>query len=240
MNDIPEHIQIKLQNSKEYVPRIMSLCLKEVSYPRVRQRKGIGVCLGEMTQALRSALNNAIWDFAERNLKLTLDGTEYEKIQYSHDFPIERDKESFEESRTRILRHIADSFPRVYQFLETAQPYHVNNQYLWSLKIISNSTTHTIPIEAQTVQGNDVAFVNGKPRIVSNQVIMSTYDSSYRRVYPSIPCYVEELKMFVSKKRKWVLFFINLGKEPKPNLMPFVETANLEVDKLISEFYTLW
>jgi hypothetical protein len=239
MSDIPEHIQIKLQKSKEYVPRIMSLCLKEASYPRVKRHKGISVCLGEMAQALRSALNNALWDFAERNLRPTLNGDEYDRIRYSHDFPIEKDKESFEGSRTRILRYIANGFPSVYQFLETAQPYHVDNKYLWPLKIISNSTTHTIPIAAQTVQANDVAFGNGKPRIVGNQVIVSTYDGSYRRVYPSIPCYVEEPKMFVSKERKWVLFLIDLGKEPKPNLIPFVETANHGVGKLISEFYTL-
>jgi hypothetical protein len=240
MSDIPEHIKIKLQNSKEYTPRIMNLCLKEASYPRVKRRKKISVCLGEMAQALRSALNNALWDFAERNLKPILDEDEYNKVRWSHDFPIEKDEDNFEKSRTRILRHIADSFPSVYQFLEKAQPYHTDNKYLWPLKTISNSTTHTIPIEAQTVQANDVAFVNAKPRIVGNQVIVSTYDGSYRKVYPSIPCYVEEPRMFVSRKGKWVLFLIDLGEGPKPNLIPFVETANQEVGKLVSEFYALW
>ena len=240
MSDIPDHIQIKLQNAENLIPGIMKLCLREATYPRGRQRSKIGVLLGDMAQALRSALNYAMWDFAESNIKLRVSEDEYEKVRYSHDFPIEEDKESFEESRSRIVRHIASDFAGIYQFLERAQPYHDQGKHLWYLKVISNYAAHTIPIKAQPVRANDVAFVRVKPRILGNQVIVPSPGGSSHRIYPSIPCFVEELKMFVSKKKKWVVYLIELGEGAKPNLIPFVHTANRKVTQLVSEFYTLW
>jgi hypothetical protein len=240
MSDIPEHIQIKLQNAADYIPKIMKVCLREATHSRARQRKRISVYLGEMTPALRAALNYAMWDFAENNLKPLLSENEYKKIRWSHDFPIEKNKEAFDKSRSRILRHIADDLPDVYRFLEKTQSYHSGNNYLWYLKVICNDTAHTIPIEAQVVNANDVAFIGFKPRVLGNQVVVASPDGSYRRVYSSIPCYVQEPKMFVSRQKKWVLFLIGLEDEAKPNLVPFIETANREVGQLISEFYTLW
>ncbi len=240
MSDVPEHIRIKLQNAGAYFPKIMELCLKEATNPKIRRSKRISIHLGEMAQALRSAMNYAMWDFAECNLKPRLSEDEYERIRWSHDFPIEKDKASFEKSRTRALKHISSDFPDVYQFLERAQPYQSGSSCLWHLKVICNYTAHTVPIEAQVTNANDVAFVDFKPRILGNQVVVASLDGSYRRVYPSIPCYVQEPKMFASKKKKWVLFLIDLEGEAKPNLVPFVETANQEVNQLISGFYAFW
>ena len=240
MSDVSTHIQIKLQNAGDFIPKIMALCLREATYPRTRRRKRISILLGEMTQALRSALNYAMWDFAQSNLQSRLSEDEYEKVRYSHDFPIEKDKENFEKSRSRILRHVARDFYDVFRFMERAQPYNDRGQYLWHLKTISNHTMHTIPIEATPIHGNDVSLIGVKPRIVGNQVMIPSRDGSATKIYPSIPCYVEELRMFVSIERKWVVFLIDLGGEARPNLLPFAQIANQRVNQLIAEFYALW
>ena len=165
MSDVPGHIQIKLQSADDFIPRIMHLCLREAECPRPMQRQEISACLGDMAHALRSALNYAMWDFAETTLNPIVDSDEYEKLRWSHDFPIERDGEAFRESRSRILRHILDGFPAAYQFLEQAQPYHDQEKHLWYIKGLTNSAAHTIPIEARSMRANDVTFAGSKPRI---------------------------------------------------------------------------
>jgi hypothetical protein len=238
MSQVPEHIQIKLQNAEGYIPRIMELCLKEATCPRTGRLTTISVYLGEMTQALRNALNYAMWDFAETNLKSRLAAEEYKNVRWSHDFPIEKDKEDFKKSRSRILRHIDHDFPEVYQFLERAQPYHDTGTHLWYLKTISNDSAHRISVEAPLVQLNAVAFAGLKPSILGNQVVIPSHDGSYK-AYP-IPCFVYELKMFVSKEQKWVLFLIGIGDKRKPNLIPFIQTTSRMVHQLVSDFYALW
>ena len=119
-----------------------------------------------------------MWDFAEDNLRLVLSEDEYEKIRWSHDFPIEKDKESFEQSRSRILRHIADNHSHVYQFLERAQPYHDKEQHLWLLKILSNYSGHTVPIEAKPIRATIVCSGRFEACILGNQVIVSNRDGS--------------------------------------------------------------
>jgi hypothetical protein len=238
MTEVPEHIQIKLQNAKDFIPKIMESCLKEATNPRFSESERISAFLGEMAQALRSALNYAMWDFSESNLKSRLSSDEYEKLRWSHDFPIEKDNESFQTSRSRILRHISSNFSNVYQFLEKAQSYHDTENHLWHLKTISNDTAHTIPIEAQLLQANDVAFIGLNARIFGNQVIISNRDG-VSKTY-SIPCFVYELNMFVSEKKKWVLFLIDIDHKRKPNLIPFIQTTNQIVSQLVSGFYALW
>jgi hypothetical protein len=240
MSDIPEHIQIKLENAEDFIPRIMKLCSREATYPRAKQINKISVGLGEMAHTLRSALNNAIWDFAKTHLKARVAEDEYEKIRYSHDFPIEKDKESFSSTRSRIMRHVVNDYTEIYEFLEQAQPYHEKVKNLWYLKILSNYTTHTIPVKPQVLRANDISLGGIKPRIIGGKVIIPGPNGSPDIINQAIPCYIEELKMFVSKKKKWVVFLIDVEEKTKPNLVPFMHNCSQRVSQIISEFYGLW
>jgi hypothetical protein len=240
MNYVPDHIQIRLQHSEDFHSNVKETCLKQIDYPRKRQLKRISVYIGEMSQALRSALNNTMWDFCERKLKNVLPETEYEKVRWSHDFPIERNEEKFRKSKSRVLRHIDKDFPKIHQFLESVQPYHKGYRNLSYIRTLSNDTTHTIPVVPHHHDDIQLKIVGApQPVIRGNKVIVKNPNNGLTVIY-SIPCYVREMTMYVSSKKKWVIFLMSADGEKYFSPTPFSKSAPSLVNKLITEFYNLW
>jgi hypothetical protein len=240
MSSIPDHIQIKLDNVASFHSKIKEMCLKHIDSPNEKQLKGISIYVGEMSQTLRSALNNTMWDFCEKKLKNILPEDEHTKVKWSHDFPIEGEKSSFEKSKIRVLRHIAKHYPVVYQFIERVQPYHEGYKSLASIKILSNDSSHTIPVEVRDLNIKQIAIQGfSNPVISGNEVIVQWSSNSPAFVY-SIPCYVEEMMMYVSKEKKWMMFQMSINGKAYFSPTPFSKGAPSLVSKLIMEFYTLW
>lgn len=238
MAQIPDHIEIKLQQAEDFYPRTKEICLQYIEHPEEMLLKKISVYAGNTAQALRSALNNAMWDFAENRLKSVLPSEEYKKIGHSHDFPIENDTTSFEK-KSRIIRHIASNHKDIYGFLERAQPYHKENESLLRVKILSNDTSHTIPV---IVQYKDIISIGTvgfrKPEIRGNDVVVYLLDGL--TIVHAIPCYVEELMMYVSSKKRWAIFLMSIDEGTMFSPTPFSKVASAQIRKLITEFYTLW
>jgi len=238
---IPDHIQIKLENATSFHSKIKDTCLAHIDYPKDENLKRISVYIGEMSQSLRSALNNSLWDFCETKIKDIVQAGEYNKIKWSHDFPIEGDIDSFEKSKSRALRHIAKNYPSIYQFLESVQPYHKDYDFLASIKVFSNDTSHTIPVEVQHLSNITHMIFPGfsAPVIRKNEVIVQWSNNHPAISYP-IPSYVDEMKMYISTDKKWKLFLMSTNEKGMFSPTPFSKMAPPRVSKLITEFYALW
>ncbi|MCK6463154.1 MAG: hypothetical protein L6Q29_05065 [Candidatus Pacebacteria bacterium] len=240
MASVPDHIKIKLENAAGFHSRIKETCLVHIDSPKEENLKRISVYIGEMAQSLRSALNNSLWDFCENKIKGIVDSGEYNKIKWSHDFPIESDKESFEKSKSRALRHIAHNYEKVYQFLETIQPYHKGYDFLGKLKVFSNDTSHTIPVKVQDMNITQMVFPGfSAPVIRGNEVIIQWSKNHPASSYP-IPSYVDEMTMYISTEKKWKMFLMTIDGEAHFSPTPFSKGTPSNVSKLIAEFYALW
>jgi len=239
MPEAPKHIQSALEEAATLQSRIAALCMKHVTDPRDDQLTDLAVRLGQMAHTLRSALNHIMWDFTEHEILPSVDKREAEKLRWSHDFPIAASEADFEKPTPRIMRHISTSYPAMHQFLEESQPYHEGNEWLGYLRTLSNYASHTVPVTTAAWVGNDISFVGFRPRISAGKVIILTGKRG-AIIYPSVPCYVKELRVFASQDERWILFLIDFDRRRKPSLIPFTEQALDGVEQLVTRFYEAW
>ena len=240
MASVPDHIKIKLENATGFHSKIMETCLVHINSPKDENLKRISVYVGEMAQSLRSALNNSLWDFCENKIKNIIEANEYNKIKWSHDFPIESDKDSFEKSKSRALRHIAKNYSTVYQFLENVQPYYKEYDFLGSIKVFSNDTSHTIPVKVQDMDIAQMVIPGfSTPVIRGNEVIVQWSSNHPASSYP-IPSYVDKMTMYISSEKKWKILLMSIDGKAYFSPTPFSKGAPSNVSKLITEFYALW
>lgn len=236
---VPDHISILLQDASEYDPKIDQACLDQADHPKSEQLKRISVYVGELAHTLRAVLNNAMWDFAEKRLRTTIPGDEYETIRYSHDFPIETNTKKFNHSKERILRYIRNEHKSVYEYLERAQPFHAGNEHLLRIRTLSNDTSHTIPVETKQLDVYDFAFDGGaKLEIRGDRVIVPRPRGLW--VAHTIPCYVEEVDIYVSSDKKWIAFLMTTDGKPSFSPRAFSRGGLERINKLLNEFYDLW
>ena len=241
MHEIPDHIQIFLGEASVYPAKIHETCLAFLDSQDQKELKKISVYMGQLSHGLRMALNNALWDFCEQNINPALDKGEYNKIRYSHDFPIEASYESFMQAKCRALRHIKGDFPVVYQFLEKVQPYHPGYQELSPMRVMSNDSSHTIPVGVR--DGHiDMMQAPGYqwPRIVGEEVIVQ-WTPSHKVSKYSIPCYIEEMDLYVSRGKEWRAFWMKPD-DSETLFQPtsFSRIMLSRVTTLINDFYNLW
>ncbi len=238
MATIPDHIQIKLREADETPPKILELCCQHLVNPNDELLTEISVRLGTMSVGLRSALNNMMWDFAERVLQSLLPPDEYAKIQWSHDYPIEKDISGFESSKSRILIHVRKYFPEIYDFLEGSQPYNEDLSMLWTIKLLSNDSTHTIPVEIYQPNISIVVFDHGgRPKILGDTVIVP-FDKN-NPVVLKTPCFIEALDMFAAKDGRWIIYMIGIDQNPKYSVTGFIGGAYPLAKRIIINFYRL-
>ncbi len=218
--------------------KIMDLCCQHLVEPDISILQEISVLLGIMSHTLRSSLNNMIWDFAGKGLTSVLSNDEFERIKWSHDFPIENDKLSFENSRVRILRHLKEYFPPIYDYIESCQPYHNEFSILWTIKLLSNDTTHTTPVEVIQPNITSVALSNGgAPRVIGDKVVVP-FDRRNPTIY-QLPCFIEVFDMFVSNEGKWIIYMIGIDQDPKYSVTGFISNASVVVGNVIAGFYSI-
>lgn len=245
MASVPDHIKIKLESATDFHSKIKETCLIHIDSPKEENLKRISVYLGEMAHSLRSTLNNALWDFCESKIKNIVPQDEYDKIKYSHDFPIENDNENFktnfEKAKPRVLRHIAANYLNIYQFLEKVQPYHKEYSFLTEIQVFSNDTSHTIPVKVQdTGEITQMIFPGfSPPTIQGNKAIIQWSKNHPATSYP-IPSYVDEMKMYISSDKKWKMFLTSIDGIGFFSPTPFSKGTPSRVSELIAEFYTLW
>jgi hypothetical protein len=245
VTSIPDHIKIKLENATGFLSKIKETCLVHIDSPKEEYLKRISVYLGDMAHSLRSALNNAMWDFCENKIKIVVPEDEYDKIKYSHDFPIESDSQNFEtnfeKAKPRVLRYIAANYSNVYHFLEKAQPYHKEYRFLTKIQVFSNDTSHTIPVKVQDVGEITQIIIPGfsPPVIHDDQVIVQWSNKHPATSYP-IPSYVDEMEMYISSDKKWKKFLTSIDETAFFSPTPFSKNTPRKVSDLITEFYTLW
>ena len=241
MASVPYHIKIKLENAKGFHSKIKETCLVHIDLPKEENLKRISVFVGEMAQSLRSVLNNSLWDFCENKIKDIVETGEYNKIKWSHDFPIDSDKASFENSKSRALRHVAKNYPSVYEFLEKVQPYHEGQKFLSSIKVFSNDTSHTIPVKVDdTGEIKQMLFPGFSAPVIRENEVIVQWSKNHPATSYRIPSYVDEMKMYISSKKKWIMFLMSIDGEAFFSPTPFSKAAPSQVSKLINEFYTLW
>jgi hypothetical protein len=235
---IPDHIRSKIKEADEAPRKILDLCCQQLVHPQAATLREISSRLGSMSQLLRSALNNMMWDFVEIYLKSKISSKDYDAIKWSHDFPIEANKTNFAASKSRILRHIKELHPQTYHYLDLVQPYYRPNHLLWALKLLSNDSAHTIPVQVLQPNISSVVFAHGgKPQVIGKNVIIPVDPSN--PLVLNIPCFIESMDMFVSEDGKWQIFMIDLDLDPKYSVTRFIERAAPLITGIIEGFYAL-
>lgn len=237
MAPIPEHIKIKLAEVDEIPIKVMDLCCKQLVAPNETYLTEISVRIGTMAQGFRSILNNMLWDFAEKRLKDLLEADEFSKIKWSHDYPIEKTKKKLKNSKTRILRHIKSHCPTIYEFIEFTQPYNPNYSLLWTIRRLSNDTSHTIPIKVIQPHISSIYFEHGNPKVIGDRLLIPWGNNKLQEF--KIPCYIESFGMFISSEGKWKIFMIDIDQDPKFSVTDFISQGCPLISKIISDFYNV-
>ncbi len=242
MKPIPNHIRTKLDQANEFYPKILASCIDQLKSPGDMDFTAVASYLGSMAHGLRAALNYAMWDFAEGKLKPVLSKEKFKGLEWQHDFPMEDDEARF--TKQVLVRYAADYSKEIYRFLEEAQPFfHTANAYLRHLRRLTNTDTHTLPIETVWYDINSVLgfFTSGETRTprasIFGDKLMFPRDDGSVRVY-QLPCYFEPYHMFASSTGKWLLLLITVN-DQKLGLLEFAKDVNRRVDRLLSEFYKL-
>jgi len=236
---IPDHIQVKLDHAQAFHLRIKETCLTHIDAPSDKHLKRISVYMGEMSQAIRSALNNTMWDFCETKIKPAVSQGEYNKIRWSHDFPLESENLRFVQSKTRALRNIAQGYPAIYQFLESVQPYHKDYEFLASIRVLSNDTSHTIPVQVRHDDIRQMLFPGASaPSIRGNEVVVQWSPEQPATSY-TIPAYVDKLTMYIATDRTWHIFLMSTDGRTHFSPTPFSKMAPSRVSNLLTDFYAL-
>lgn len=231
MKDIYE---IKIKRAKELKGQIESLYWKQLELPEPHNLMEMGAYLGDFANSLRSALNYCMRRFAEIKIKPVLSPSDYKVIEKRLDFPWSEDRARFD--KKPIISHIRIHFGKAYQFLESIQPYHKENEWLKHLMKISNMDKHVNIIEIDPTEMFDAVAINPdgtahpKPRFVKGKLLVTSGDKYY---FYSLPYYYPPYYAFASKEGKWIVFIIDID-NPKPLLKWFIENAPKKVRALIN------
>jgi len=237
MAPIPDHILIKLNEADEIPRKVLDLCCKQLVEPNKKTLTEISVRIGTIANILRSTLNNMMWDFSKQYIAGNIPDAEFEKLRWSHDYPIEETEEKFLNSRIRALRHIEDNYPQIFNFVESTQPYYDFYAIMWTIKLLSNDTTHSIPIQIQQPNISSIATEFGNPQIFGDKVLLPRADNP--PLILQTPCFIEPLDMFVSKEGKWILYMIGIDQNPKQSVTSFIGRAHPVIKGIINNFYNL-
>lgn len=233
--------QVKLENADEIRQQIMSLCLKQCESPNDRNLLKIGSYLGDFTNNLRSALNYTMRHFVEARLKPVMSHSKYKEVRRKQDFPWSDSRVAFD--KRAIVSHTRNHCKSVYDFLETAQPYHQGNEWLRHLMRISNRDKHEIINEIREPQATFVAFRNPDgtphcgPSFFGPGLDRILVKSPEPHVHPC-PCYYYPYGGFAIKGGKWAFFWIPID-QLRLGLTRFIERVPQNVKKLIDDFNTL-
>lgn len=231
--------QVKLERADEIRQQIMSLCLKQCESPSDRNLLKIGSYLGDFTNNLRSALNYTMRQFVEARLKSVLSPGEYKALRNKQDFPWADSRADFDNKT--LVDHTKSHSRAVYEFLESAQPYHQGNEWLRHLMRISNRDKHEVINEVKEPSPVAVSFMNpdGTPHPEPlffgpgfDRILVISGKEPHVHL---VPCYYAPFGGFAIRGRKWVFFLISID-QVQLGLTRFIEHVPLKVKNLIDDF----
>ena len=234
--------QVKLESADEIRQKIMLLCLKQCESPDNRNLLRIGSQLGNLANNLRSALNYTMRHFVETRLKPVLSPKEYKGLKRDQDFPRSDSRTAFD--KKLIVSHTRNHCKVIYYFLEKAQPYHKENEWLRHLMRISNRDKHEKINEIRKPEATAVGFMNRDgtphpdPSFFGPGLDRILVKSDPEPHVHMCPCYYYPYRAFAVMGGKWAFFFISIDQSDL-GLTRFIEIVPQNVKTLIDNFNSL-
>lgn len=229
-----EDISIKTQLAHEAGEAVLKLCVEYSKDQNKKHLKMMGGYLGVFVNNLRSMLNYASVDYCEqRKFSKTSKGK-----KLNTDFPYGTSEKLF--NNIELVKLIRKADPKLFDFLESIQPYNPKQNTIGNIMKISNMDKHENLVDALNMDITSVIFPNSSvfsPQHLGSAVLLGFKDN--QPVLVKTPAYIPEIRMFALSNKTFINFMIPMG-ESYLELIPFVHNAGKHVVDVVNKFYKLW